>query len=243
MSGAIRPPDAIVERIRKLLALATSSNPHEAALAAAHALALAQRHNLDLAALPNSDTEIVEEAFDVGPGAAWRWLLMGAIARAHFCAALRTRAGGRSSGRMLLLGRRHDVAVCSFLYVYLARQIARLTEIGWHRAAFVYGEHVDARTWKGDFRRGAVAEIGERLAERARRFAEESAAANALVLRRESALEEALHRRYPDLRFTRLRVRVGDAYLTGRSSGRGIAISDALDQRSAGAVASTLGPG
>lgn len=226
------PSPDVVDRIRKLLALSTSSNPHEAALAAERALAIAQRHNLDLSRIGGPlEGPFVERAYDVGGAAQWRWLLMSAIARAHFCCALRRWAGGRSQAQMFLLGEPHNVAVCGFLYEYLRREIDRLADRGWRRASYVYGEHVEARAWKRDFRRGAVLTIGDRLRERGDRFAEESAESRALVVAKDAALERELARRYGRVETTRVRFR-GDAlaFGQGQRAGREIALSTALDR-------------
>lgn len=237
------PDDRVVERIRKLLALATSSNPHEAAAAAERAVELAQRHNLDLATLPSRENPYVEESVDVGGGSAWRWLLMSAVARAHFCAALRAFGRGRAGGTMLIIGQRHNVTVCVFLFTYLAREIERLAARGWRRAHLVYGEHVVARAWKNDFRRGAVITIDERLKERTRLFAAESGAARALVISQEADLRAEIERRHPNPRVTTLRSRGGDAYSTGRSIANDIRLADALDGGSRASGRSLSAPG
>src|SRR5687767_2279756 len=107
------PPttEQVVERVRKLLALSSSSNPHEAALAAERALEIAQRHNLDLSRVDGPlEGPFAERAYDVGGAAQWRWLLMSAVARAHFCRALRRWVAGRSQGEMFLLGEPYNVA-------------------------------------------------------------------------------------------------------------------------------------
>lgn len=222
--------ERVVERIRKLLALSTSSNAHEAALAAERAVEIAQRYNLDLAALESVQADpYIEQVVDVGAAAAWRWLLMSSVARANFCRALRRRVAGRHAAEMFLLGERHNIAVAEFLYHYLARELDRLTERSWRRASWVYGQHVSARSWKHDFRRGAVATIDERLSERAARFAAESGAASALVHAKDAGLIAALNRHYPNIPTRRVPFRGShDAYRHGQSAARAIALQDAL---------------
>jgi hypothetical protein len=225
-----------IERIRKLLALATSSNPHEAALAAERAVEIAQRHNLDLASLgPAEEERYVQRELDVGGAAPWRWLLMSAVARANFCRALRRRIAGRFQSEMFLVGERHNLAVCEFLFAFLAREVDRLAERGWRRARAVYGDWVEARSWKNDFRRGAVATISTRLAERAARFAAESPAARALVLDKEAALEAALERLHPSAPTRSVRLRAaGHAFTQGQHEASRIDLRDALTVSPAG---------
>ena len=228
--------DRVVERIRKLLALAQSSNPHEAALAAERATEIAQRHNLDLARIgPVEEERFVQRELDVGGASAWRWLLMSAIARANFCRALRRRIAGRFQSEMFLVGERHNLAVCEFLFAFLAREVDRLADRGWRRARAVYGEWVEARAWKNDFRRGAVATISTRLAERSERFAAESPAARALVLDKEAALEAAVERLHPSAPTRSVRLRAaGHAFAQGQHEAGRIELRDALTVSPAG---------
>jgi hypothetical protein len=227
--------DRVVERIRKLLALSASTNPNEAALAADKAVELAQRHNLDLALIDGRPSDpYVERSCDVGAASQWRWLLMSAIARANFCRALRRRERGRLLASMFVIGEPHNIAVCEFLFQYLAREIERLASKGWQRAHMVYGEHVEARSWKNDFRRGAVATIDGRLRERSQLFAEGSARAEALVLTKDAALIEAVERFHPNVPTTTVRVRAGAAYQQGQWAAREIALQRAVASTSAG---------
>ena len=224
-----------VERIRKLLALAQSSNPHEAALAAERAVEIAQRHNLDLANLGVVEDRFVQSEVDVGGAAPWRWLLMSAVARANFCRALRRRVAGRFQSEMFLVGERHNLAVCEFLFAFLAREVDRLAERGWRRARAVYGGWVEVRSWKNDFRRGAVATISTRLEERRRVFAAESAQARALVLDKEAALEAAVERLHPSAPTRSVRLRAaGHAFAQGQYEAAGIALNEALTVSPAG---------
>jgi hypothetical protein len=221
--------DRVVERIRKLLALSASSNPNEAAAAAEKAVELAQRHNLDVAQIEGCGSDpYVERSCDVGGASQWRWLLMSAVARANFCRALRRREGGRLLASMFVIGEPHNVAVCEFLFAYLAREIERLAARGWRRARIIYGDHVEVRGWKNDFRRGAVATIDARLRERAQLFAEGSPQAQALVLLKDVALLEAVERFHPRVPTTTVRVRAGAAYQQGQWAARDIALQRAV---------------
>jgi hypothetical protein len=227
--------DRVVERIRKLLALSTSANPNEAALAAEKAVELAQRHNLDLLRIDGPPADpYVEVSSDVGGASQWRWLLMSAVARANFCRALRRRERGRLMAAMFLIGERHNIAVCEFLFAYLAREVDRLADGGWRRARRIYGPHVEGRAWKNEFRRGAVATIDGRLRERSQLFAEGSAQAEALVLMKDAALIEAVERFHPNVPTTTVRGSAGPAYLQGQWAARQIALQRAVAGTSAG---------
>lgn len=57
--------EKIIERVRKLLALATSSNEHEAALAAAHAQRLLAEHNLAMADIETQRETMTANKVDI----------------------------------------------------------------------------------------------------------------------------------------------------------------------------------
>jgi uncharacterized protein DUF2786 len=112
----------VVERIKKLLRLAQSSNPHEAELALARAFELAQKHQIDVSTLDmNEESErIMHEWFHVG-------------ARVSF---LRRRAIGIamtffnvnvcfSRPRVVFVGSEADIAIANYVYVFIVRQGTR----------------------------------------------------------------------------------------------------------------------
>lgn len=116
--------DAIIEKIKKLLRLAKSSNEHEAALAAARAQELLAKHNLD-----ECDFSEYEPPKEAGLASApivkkpanWVWLLAASVAGAFDCRYFFTR-----SGHMCFVGVDLDHEVAAFTYAYLYRTINRL---------------------------------------------------------------------------------------------------------------------
>jgi hypothetical protein len=82
--GGAAPPDPVLEKVRKLLALAASPNHHEAEAAMKAAHRLMTRHNVDLAAARATSGLAVRH---IGPArarhAAWERLLVG-ILSSHF---------------------------------------------------------------------------------------------------------------------------------------------------------------
>lgn len=124
--------DPIVEKIEKLLALATSSNEHEARLAAAKADELLIRHNLQeqFGADPRLRKyvrETVKNAARVPPEHGH----VQSIIRAHFFVEMVTarfrNAGVRQvSVQFVLLGTPTNVTVAKHVYVFLCRAFRRL---------------------------------------------------------------------------------------------------------------------
>ncbi len=75
----------VLSKIKKLLALSTSSNPNEAALAAAKAQELLMIHNLTLSQVEAQGEEKYCEAFVKTGSRVWQRLLLTVIARNNFC--------------------------------------------------------------------------------------------------------------------------------------------------------------
>lgn len=114
----------IIEKIRKLLRLAKSSNEHEAALAAARAQELLAKHNLDESEL--TEKELPKEAGiasvnTVQKPASWVYLLASAVAGAFDCQYFHS-----SLGRTKFVGVDLDHEVAAFTFGYLYRAINRL---------------------------------------------------------------------------------------------------------------------
>jgi len=120
--------DALLEKIRKLLALAGSPNQAEAESAAAKAQELLAAYNLDMAdVLKTGDrSEIKEEIFEEGRcSKAWREVLLNGICAVTFCKMLRGR-GSNGEYNYSVLGREHCIATARCLYEYLAQAAMRL---------------------------------------------------------------------------------------------------------------------
>ncbi len=201
-----RDLERIVERVRKLLALSTSQNPHEAALAAAKAQALLFRHNLSMATVeaelarePGGGdlSGYVSERFDSGGRMHWRRGLLGAVARHNFCRGV-SYNGTREVG---IVGEPHNVAVVKHLYAFLVREITRLAGLGAAEQPDLPPEGAPA--WKRSFYLGAARTIARRLAEQRRRDVADIAddpRCLALVVSKDRELEEAFRQHFPEAR-------------------------------------------
>lgn len=139
--------ETILVRIKKLLALATSSNPHEAAVAAAKAQALLLQHNVAMADVDALDlrkegvdrfdwSDIVNES---NKSMEWRDKLFHAVAGTMWCKGWsddqRTelyrdsmrRLRWRIKRRTTIIGRPSDVEVARYLYEFLIKTGERLS--------------------------------------------------------------------------------------------------------------------
>ncbi|MFT6145017.1 MAG: hypothetical protein ACJAZO_002956 [Myxococcota bacterium] len=150
----------VLDRVRKLLALATSPNVHEAAAAAVRAQRLIDEHRLqDLlaaeAAEPDFDDardEPIETSKRLRP---WKASLASVLAEASGCVAYTLTRGRKQS--IVLVGRSEDREAVAAMYSALVAQVE------WLSATAGPGQ---TKKWHASFRLGAVHSIRTALSER-----------------------------------------------------------------------------
>jgi hypothetical protein len=117
--------EKIIDKIRKLLALATSSNEHEAALAASHAQRLLSEHNL---AMADIETEIKPQSADRIETSVsktlpkWVRHLSAGVSSAFDCQAIHH----PSTGKMTFIGVGVDVQIAAYTFAYLDRTVRKI---------------------------------------------------------------------------------------------------------------------
>lgn len=132
--------DKVIDLIRKLLALSTSSNEHEAAAAAAKAQELLAKHELDMSQI--QDRAAQEDAYvhfrrDTGGKQnqkTWRISLLGAVAKTSFCRVVFHTDGKVAHDQYTIVGKAHNIEVVEYLFTYLAGEITRLATAAWKAA-------------------------------------------------------------------------------------------------------------
>lgn len=148
--------DQAIDRARKLFALATSNNPHEAAQAAARAQEILDRYEITQAMLDADndvdDEEEIENFAEKGAPldtakalASWKKRLAMGIAEANQCLVYSGRARGKRA--IQIIGRPSDVQKVRYMYDYLVRETDQLTK---HHARGC------GHTWANNFRHGVV---------------------------------------------------------------------------------------
>jgi hypothetical protein len=213
---------AALAKVRKLLALATSSNPHEAALAAARAQAMIEAHRLerwltaerDVEADPDPITDARDAPLEVARKLRkWKVALASALADVNDCVAYVTSRDDDEA--IVLVGRARDREAVVALWEWLCKRIE------WLSATHGAGK---SRQWHDAFRIGVVDEIARRLDE-GRAQATGELEANALV-----AIDplRVAHREALD--------RFVDAHL-GLGRGRAMRVDAAAYRRGQGAAA------
>lgn len=157
------PEQSLLERVEKLLALATSPNPHEAVAAARAAQSLVSKYRLEawLAARDEvaSDPDPITDGRDTPIETArrirkWKRVLASALADANQCAVWVLEVGLEE--RLCVVARARDRAVVEALYRGLVKRIE------WCSATAGVGR---PRAWHEAFRIGMVDAIGPRLVE------------------------------------------------------------------------------
>jgi Protein of unknown function (DUF2786) len=134
--------DRLIEKVRKLLALSTSSNEHEAALAAEKAQAILAEYNLSMSDVrvqsTNEDNFVVNKDIRTD-SVPWRRRLGAAIAEMYFCKYFyyfeKEYIPSRPKGyvrydRHNFVGASHNIAVVQMMFQYLIDTIERLANEG-----------------------------------------------------------------------------------------------------------------
>lgn len=115
----------IIEKIKKLMALANSNNEHEAALATSHVQRLLSEHNLAMADIDSSNKP--DKANTLGTKVSKtlpKWLrnLVAGVSSAFDCQAVHDHA----TGKMLFIGVGADVHIAVYTFTYLERTLRKL---------------------------------------------------------------------------------------------------------------------
>lgn len=158
--------EKILDRVRKLLELASSDNVHESASATKQAQVLMSKHSISQAMLDigMDDDETAEAVEDdllhrhsSRQMPSWKGRLGVVMCEVNQCKCYR-----RHGGALKIIGRPSDAATVRYLFSYVVREIDRLTNL----EASYRGS--PGRTWCNNFRIGAVTEVNERLREAAK---------------------------------------------------------------------------
>jgi hypothetical protein len=164
----------ILARVRKMLALATSSNEHEAVAAREAADSLKREHGLTDAEISAPDEQEIHEMPMGAAGfeAGWKFTLVTVVARSCHCEAVGLRVGERRKVR--IVGKRPDVDRADRIFRHLLVAIDRLAavEIGaidWDdpSEASPAGSS-DPEAYLDSYRLGAVARVSELFRSRSR---------------------------------------------------------------------------
>lgn len=161
--------NALMEKLEALQRLSSSSNPNEAALAAAKMQELCTKYNIDVESVKGFDTEAQKEDYQTEVASLadslflinWRRTLLGIIAKHNFCHAFYF----DNTARMKIFGQPHNIRITIYLYTYISKELYRLAHSGlWTKDVEKHG-HINHVVWERSFYAGAVNVIYQRLEE------------------------------------------------------------------------------
>jgi hypothetical protein len=222
--------DRVITRVRKLLALAESSNQHEAETAATAAQRLMLKFNIDLQDNPEVDRSYEHLWLGKPSGRVpAHERALGALLTEHFFVEgiwlqVFRPLDGKTGTVLELCGRPENLKMAAFVHGFLLGTIERLWKE--HKRARGVRSNRDRRA----FLSGAVAGFEAKLSQR-----EQHARAEGLVWVRDTQAQAYLGRRYPRTVRTRYSSRQGaEAYSEGHDAGGGIVLSKPVESSSSG---------
>lgn len=242
--AATKAEDKVIARVRKLLALAQSSNQHEAELAAATAQRLMLKFNLEL-----QDRHHPEDASSAHFGHAYlgepsgrvpaHMRELGGLLTAHFFVrgiwvSVYRPSDGKEGSVLEICGRHENLEMAKFVHHFVLQTVERLWSE--HKRAHEIRSNRERRS----FLAGAVAGFDAKL-----RRERSGARSEGLVWVGDSALESFFTRRHPRVQTTRHSVGGGSrkAYFEGHSAGGTIVLSRPVESASSGSRIRALPPG
>ena len=205
--------ERIVRRVQKLLALAQSTNPHEAASAAAKAQELLLAHKLSMSELAAAEREaedpMVNDSREMGMRATkWKLSLAGTVARAYSCRFCFMSGTRDRKAKMFFVGRKNDVEVAWYMYGYLANCLESLAPKAFkdeykqlvlaHRSDDAFNLHPVA--WQNDFKMAAIAVLKTRMVETEEAFMSAHDECRALVVASKAEVSKFFKQVFPRLR-------------------------------------------
>ncbi|MFN7698666.1 MAG: SprT-like domain-containing protein [Deltaproteobacteria bacterium] len=206
----------VLDRVQKLLALAGSSERHEAegAMRKAHELML--RHNLSAAHGADAGYEVRHLGEPTRRRSSMERDIVGILTRYFFVEAIEIRsyvvATGRDGVVFEICGTRANVALAEHVFAFLAATAERLWQEARTKRGLPGGERVP-------FQSGVVRGFGEKLASE-----RELLRGTGLVWVGDAALERFYRARHPRIRETTRYQRVSEGHALGRQAGREVVL-------------------
>jgi hypothetical protein len=222
--------DRIIDRVRKLLALAESSNQHEAELAASTAQRLILKFNIDLKSRPRPTDAYAHAHVGVPTGRVQvHQRTLASLLIEHFFVrgiwvTTYQPLEGKKGTVLEICGRPENVQMAEFVHDFVLRTVERLWKE--HKKAHGIRSNRDRRSFMAGAVSGFSAKLREKRAEAQR---------EGLVWVRDAGVDAYVKRRHPRLVSCGYRPK-GDrnAYAQGHSAGRTIVLSRPMTSGSDG---------
>jgi hypothetical protein len=208
--------DRVLQRVRKLLALAASANQHEAQSAMQRAHELILRHNVSAAAAEARDFETRQVGDPSRRGTAVEAAVVVLLTECFFVEAIRVpvylpRAGKRGAVYELA-GTPSNLDLAVHVYHFLLATADRLWQT-------VCDERIGSGRDRLAYQTGVIRGFHDKLLE-----GRTALAGTGLVWRGDAGLDDFFHRRHPRIRSSRTTTRMSEAHVAGREDGRKIVL-------------------
>lgn len=225
--------DRIIERIRKLLRLSNSTNPHEAALAAERVQRMLSEYNLTLEAVAEGSEEL-EKARQIDRKTRkdleeWAHVLASRTASVFDCRYFHNPNTGETS----FVGVGADPEVCGWMYGYLYKTLLRLASEHMRGPARRLRSAKSKREARKSFLFGAVSAISHRMTAQKKATPVTS---GALVPVKEGLIQAAMPDNLKTNELNIGRIRANDR-LFGMMAAKGIPLSTPVAGGAYGAIA------
>lgn len=215
----------VIEKIKKLLALANSCNEHEAALAASHAQRLLSEHNLAMADIESARKPEKADRVETSVSKTLpKWLrhLSAGISSAFDCQAIHHPAIGKIS----FIGVGADVQVAAYTFTCLDRTVRKLCANYMKHNVVSTMANRHRELMRQSYYLGAVSTITNRLREQK---AQTPVTTGALIMVKEGLIRRAMNE-IGNIRTMHSRRNYvnSEAYSSGQTDGREVVIHNGI---------------
>jgi hypothetical protein len=226
----------IIDRIKKLHALAErNSSTEEAASAAAKIQELCFKHNLELEEIVNAggDQNAPHVRFDylmpetTRTDVGWKRTLFGGIAKANFCQPVYI----PGTTQMAVVGQKHNFDAVVYTFEYLTREIQRLAIQESRDQRFLSNK--ERRRYMQGFCEGAASTLYQRLTASFQQQARQTAESRELVVVKDRDLDAAVKIHFPRLhRASRRATGSTGGFSHGRTAANSITVNRGIGSKS-----------
>lgn len=226
----------VVDKVQKLLSLATSSNENEAQLASSKVQELLTLYGMSLTDVEVMSAEMVNQAFrinkDDGEFYSKRpeWLKrLGLLMKKYYY--VHPVWDGRAT-QIHFLGEKTDVEVAVYLYTFLIRVVESNINVVKHLCKVNKVDTYKAKTFQAEFAWGMVGGIEEKIKEMQPTVPTRTLSGTELIVIKQKALNPYVKQEFPFLSSTSIRASGSSAFAgLGHSTGKNVNIRTGLGGR------------
>jgi hypothetical protein len=199
----------VISKVKKLFALSSSSNEHEAALAMEKAHAMLKEYNLTSADIQaDSKYGIMEQAvLESKNQSIWKSIIIMGVCEANYCMSLTSR-GYTTTEK--IIGKEHNIVVAKAMIEYLIATVERLSKR-------LPGSD------RGSYKKGISSRLYERLLETLKK---EEVECTALVVQEKAMIQDFIKGKNIKNTSISLKVSNGGAYYKGIADANDISLSN-----------------